>query len=77
MADWGIDRNEWDFPLAGYLPLEFVKGQLAESWDVSPDSLTYTFHIRKGVNWHDKPPMNGREFDAYDVEFNFPPLNEE
>ena len=71
MADWGIDRNEWDFPLAGYLPLEFVKGQLAESWDISPDSLTYTFHIRKGVHWHDKPPMNGREFDAYDVEFNF------
>ena len=42
-----------------------------ESWDVSPDGLTTTFHIRKGVYWHDKPPMNGREFDAYDVEFNF------
>ena len=70
VADWGVDRNIWTFPPI-YLPLEFINGQLAESWDVSPDGLTYTFHIRQGVNWHDKAPMNGREFDAYDVEFNF------
>lgn len=27
---------------------------LAESWEVSDDGLTYTFHIRQGVNWVDQ-----------------------
>lgn len=26
-------------------------GALAKSWSVSPDGLTYTYHLRKGVNW--------------------------
>jgi peptide/nickel transport system substrate-binding protein len=30
---------------------------LAESWDVSPDGLTYTMHIRQGVMFHDGTPM--------------------
>lgn len=25
---------------------------LAESWEVSDDELTYTFHLREGVNWY-------------------------
>ena len=25
----------------------------ADSWDVSPDGKTYTFHIHKGIKWHD------------------------
>lgn len=25
---------------------------LATSWEVSPDNLTWTFHLRKGVQWH-------------------------
>ncbi len=42
---------------------------LAESWEVSDDLLTYTFHLRKGVKWHNLPPVNGRELDAEDVKF--------
>ncbi|MBD3347047.1 MAG: ABC transporter substrate-binding protein [Chitinivibrionales bacterium] len=39
---------------------------LAESWEVSEDGLTWIFHIRKGVLWSDSVP-----FSAYDVEFSF------
>ncbi|MDX5377237.1 MAG: ABC transporter substrate-binding protein [Halomonas sp.] len=38
--------------------------QLAESWEVSEDGLTYTFHLRENVKWHD-----GEPFTAEDVVF--------
>jgi len=31
---------------------------LAESWDISQDHLSYVFHLRKGVKWHDGAPFN-------------------
>ena len=68
--DWAIDRNEYDFSSPTVLPLFAVTGALAESWE-TPDPLTYIFHIRQGVHWHNKAPMNGREFTASDVEYNF------
>jgi peptide/nickel transport system substrate-binding protein len=39
---------------------------LAESWSVSPDGLTYTFNLRKGIKWHD-----GQPFTADDVAFTY------
>ncbi|MCM3847321.1 ABC transporter substrate-binding protein [Pseudonocardia sp. DR1-2] len=44
-----------------------LEGDLAESWEVSEDGLTYTFHLRRDVTWHDVEPVNGRPFVADDV----------
>jgi peptide/nickel transport system substrate-binding protein len=30
---------------------------LAERWEVTPDALTYTFHLRGGLAWHDGAPL--------------------
>jgi peptide/nickel transport system substrate-binding protein len=43
---------------------EFVPG-LAKSWEISDDGLTYTFHLRDDVVFHDGTP-----FDAQAVKFN-------
>jgi peptide/nickel transport system substrate-binding protein len=41
-------------------------GDLAESWEVSPDGLTITFKLRRGVKWQDGAP-----FTAKDVLFTY------
>ena len=41
-----------------------VLPDLAKSWDISPDGLTYTFHLQTGVKFHDGAP-----FSADDVKF--------
>jgi peptide/nickel transport system substrate-binding protein len=47
-----------------------VESDLAERWE-APDDTTYIFHLRQGVKWHNKPPVNGRELVAEDVKFTF------
>jgi len=39
---------------------------LAESWDISEDAKTYTFHLRQGVKFH-----SGNELTAADVVFSY------
>jgi len=43
-----------------------LEGELAESWEISPDGKRITFHLRKGVKWHDGAP-----FTSDDVMFTY------
>ena len=43
-----------------------VQPSLAEGWEISDDGLTYTFHLKQGVKFHD-----GSDFEASDVVFSW------
>lgn len=46
-------------------------GCLAESWETSEDGLTWTFHLKDGVKWHD-----GEPFTSEDVKFTYDTMME-
>ena len=68
IPNWALDRDVHDYRTI-WLPESAIIGRLAESWEM-PDATTYIFKIRKGVHWHNKAPMNGRELTASDIEYN-------
>lgn len=45
--------GEGDKPVAG----------VAESWDISDDGLTYTFHLRKDAKWSDGKAVTAKDFE--------------
>ncbi len=44
-----------------------ITGELAQSWDVSNDGKTYTFHLRKGVTFSNGDPLTSQDF-VYEIE---------
>lgn len=54
ISDWGIAEGAKPY------------GDLAKSWEVSDDGLTYTFHLYDNVYWHD-----GVKFTSADVKFTY------
>jgi peptide/nickel transport system substrate-binding protein len=54
-----IDNLIFDDLLSRGEDLSVAPG-LAESWDI-PDSLTYVFHLHKGVTFHDGRPLTSRD----------------
>src|SRR5688572_17594845 len=48
-----------------------VVGELAESWEWSPDRLTLTMKLRPNVKFHNLPPVNGRVMDVDDVVYSW------
>ncbi len=47
--------------LTGFSAEARVQPALAERWDVSADGLTYTFHLRRGVTFHDGSPFRAAD----------------
>ena len=47
-----------------------LEGDLAESWQQTSDT-SYVFKLKKGVKFHAKPPVNGRELTAEDVKYTY------
>jgi peptide/nickel transport system substrate-binding protein/oligopeptide transport system substrate-binding protein len=50
--------------LTRFTPDAKVEPALAERWDVSPDGLTYVFHLRRGVKFHDGSTLLARHVVA-------------
>ncbi|HEY2056396.1 MAG TPA: ABC transporter substrate-binding protein [Solirubrobacterales bacterium] len=64
----GIVRNDPNGP-------DKVVPGLAESWDISKDGMTYTFHLRKGLKYSDGTPLTAEDV-AWNLEqFRNPKIN--
>ena len=50
-----------------------IVGDVAESWSISRDGLTYTFKIRKGIQFHDGSPLTSKDVKATYDKIVFPP----
>ena len=62
--NWSMIKSLFD-GLMDYVPgTTTLRPGLAESYDVSKDGMTFTFHLRKGVKF-----TNGREMTADDVKY--------
>ncbi len=71
IADWSkgpAGTGDTDWTLGHQARTKLLTGGLAESWEF-PDNETIIWHIRPGVQFWDKEPVNGREFTAYDAEY--------
>lgn len=45
-----------------YPTADGVEPGVAESWEMSDDCMTYTFHLRKDAKWSDGSPLTANDF---------------
>jgi len=57
-----VDRNVFEALLKAKPDLSDVEGAAAQSYDVSSDGLTYTFHLRQNGKWSDGKPVTAQDF---------------
>lgn len=60
-----VKFNQWKYPE--------IEGDVAESWTISDDGLTYTFKIRKGIKFHDGSVLTAKDVKATYDKIIFPP----
>lgn len=51
-----------EFPLTYSSDFKEIRPNIFKSWEVSQDSRTFTFHIRKGIKWSDGYPFTADDF---------------
>ena len=57
-----LAERDWKRPDGEYLPV------MAESWEISPNHLTYRIKLRRGIMWNDyTDPVTGKEVPAKEV----------
>ena len=67
--NWGVDPSI--HPLKGeFVTADYYEGELVDTWEYT-DPLTVTVHLKQGIHWQNLPPVNGREFTADDVIYNY------
>ncbi len=49
--------------------LNEIEPELAQTWELSDDGLTYTFNIVPGIKYPNVAPVNGRDFTSADIKF--------
>ncbi len=54
-----VEREVYD-GLVGFTPDMKLKPELATTWEASPDAKVFTFHLRRGVKFHDGTPLNAQ-----------------
>ena len=66
--------NDFAFRSLYAVPAKYKTGGVTESWELSPDGKTLTFHVRQGVMWAaigKEHVMESRELTAHDIEFSW------
>ncbi|MFZ1991158.1 MAG: peptide ABC transporter substrate-binding protein [Alphaproteobacteria bacterium] len=56
-----INQQIW-LPLVSYDKDGNMIGAAADSWEVSKDGLTYTFHLKNGLKWSDGTPITSADY---------------
>ncbi|PXY29358.1 peptide ABC transporter substrate-binding protein [Prauserella coralliicola] len=56
-----IGRFAWEFLTLPSAEDATPTGGVAESWETSPDKLTWTFTIREGMTWSDGKPVTAKD----------------
>jgi len=65
LTEW---ESTWYFPEVQRTPV--IRKTLATSWEMKNPS-TWIFNLRRGVKFHNRPPVNGREMTAEDVKYSY------